>query len=240
MDLHIHSCLSPCGDLSMVPGVVVSRARDRGLDAIGICDHNSAENVRAFQSAGAREGLAVLGGMEICSREEIHLLALFDEWEALAEMQELVYQSLPGRNDPRAFGYQVVVDERDEPVELNERLLIGATALGVGRIAVEVQDRGGLAVASHVDRGSFSLLGQLGFVPEGLALDALEVSPQAGPGAAGERHRPSGLPLVSFSDAHYPAEIGRACTCLPASLPTVAAVKEALRAGEGLRREVVP
>jgi len=224
MDLHIHSCLSPCGDYGMSPGNVVQRALEAGLDAIGICDHNSAENVAAFAVAGSQRGLAVLGGMEVCSREEAHVLVFFDDTGALAEMQDLVYAHLAGSNDARAFGEQIVVDERGEPVGLNDRLLIGATDLAVDRIVAEAISRDGLVIAAHVDRQSFSLLGQLGFVPEALALDALELSVHCRDGTPYERW---GRPLVRFSDAHYLHEVGRASTDFAVGRPAVAEIREA-------------
>ncbi len=226
MDLHIHSCLSPCGDYAMTAANVVSRALDAGLGAIGLCDHNSAENVVAFQRAGERRGLPVLGGMEICSREEAHVLVFFDGAEALGRMQDLVYAHLAGVHDPRAFGEQVVVDERDEPLSLCERLLIGATDLAVEEIVGEARVLGGLAIAAHVDRDAFSLIGQLGFVPDDLPLDALELSPHC---REESRYRACGLPLVRFSDAHHLHEVGRASTDLPIDRPAVDLIRAALR-----------
>ena len=230
VDLHVHSCLSPCGDYAMSPGNVVVRALEAGLGAIGLCDHNSAENVAAFQSAGARLGMAVVGGMEICSREEAHLLAFFDEPAALARMQELVYVHLAGDNDSRAFGEQIVVDERDEPLEVNERLLIGATDLSVGEIVCAARRLDGLVIAAHVDRPSYSLIGQLGFVPEGLPLDALEVSTHCGDET---RYRGYGLPVVRFSDAHFLHEVGRAWTDFAIERPAASAIRGALAAQRG-------
>ncbi|MDP2971715.1 MAG: PHP domain-containing protein, partial [Deltaproteobacteria bacterium] len=111
-DLHIHSCLSPCGGEEMRPQAVVDRAMTVGLDMIAICDHNSAENLTAFIEAGKKEGLAVLPGMEVASREEIHLLAFFNRPEDCLTLQSWVYQHLPGKNQEDVFGPQILVNEQ--------------------------------------------------------------------------------------------------------------------------------
>lgn len=212
-DLHIHTCLSPCGSLAMVPGVIVKETLRKGLDVIGICDHNATENVAAVQKAARKERIRVLGGMEIASREEVHILALFDNDVSLSKMQKIVYDHLSGTNDEGAFGEQVIVTEEDRVVGLNDRLLIGATTLTLEAIVEAVHSFGGLAIASHFDRESFSIIGQLGFVPEGLALDALEVSPRSSVAQARAAFpEVSGFPLVTFSDAHYPDDIGKRWT----------------------------
>ena len=221
-DLHIHTCLSPCGDLSMVPSRIVLEAKVRQLDIIGICDHNSSDNIKAVQKAGEKEGLMVLGGMEITSREEAHVLALFDDQAETAEMQEIVSNSLEGENDEKAFGEQVIVDDRDRVVGINPKLLIGATSLSIGEIVRCIHSLGGLAIASHVDREMFSVTSQLGFIPDGIGFDALELSPNyfrrtpATDRPVRERVYKdfgySGYPIVSFSDAHYPEDIGLSST----------------------------
>jgi len=237
-DLHIHTCLSPCGDLSMVPGVIVDAACKKGLDAIGICDHNAAENVPAVRKAATKKSIAVLGGIEITSEEEVHILALFDDDEKLFELQKEVYDNLPGLNDEQAFGEQVVIDENDEVVDVNERLLIGATGLSLERIVEIVRSLSGLAIASHVDRESFGIIGHLGFIPEGLRLDALELSGRVSADEArailaprGQRSRD--LPLVTFSDAHYPEDVGKRWTTFLLDDVRVEEIRSALVGGEG-------
>ena len=130
-DLHIHSCLSPCSDWAMSPKKIIQKSLEVGLDVIAICDHNSAENAGATLREGNRRGLQVLPGLEICSREEVHILALFDELDPVLEMQAYVYANLPGENNSKVFGCQVVANENDEVIAENPRLLIGATRLGL-------------------------------------------------------------------------------------------------------------
>ncbi len=233
-DLHIHTCLSPCGDASMTPTAIIEKARSKGLDVIGICDHNSSENVAAVMKAGEKNNLKVLGGMEVTSKEEVHVLALFDEDKKLSELQQIVYENLKGKNDEELFGYQLIVDEQDEIIDLNKKLLIGATDLTVDRIVELIHSLNGLAIASHVDRERFSLIGQLGFVPEGLELDGLELSPRY----MSEKKKlefpmSSGFPLVTFSDAHYIDDIGKTSTVFLLDDITVIELKKALKNKDG-------
>jgi PHP family Zn ribbon phosphoesterase len=229
VDLHIHTCLSPCADNAMVPTLIVRRALEAGLQAIGICDHNSAGNVAAVREAAGGGPLQVLGGMEITTAEEAHILALFDELDSLRLLESRVQSGLEGANDPEVWGDQILVDARDEPVGLEDRLLAGATQLSVGETVRAIRALGGLAIAAHVDRPAFSLLEQLGFIPPGLRLDALELSFHHRGDRA--RFQTLGLPLVSFSDAHFPEEIGRSRTCFRVSQPSVGELRQALEVG---------
>lgn len=235
-DLHIHTCLSPCADLDMSPRAIVEKSLERGIDLIAVCDHNSAENVGAALRAGAQRGLPVFAGMEINSKEEVHILAIFENEEQALLMQEIVYRHLNGTNRPDLFGDQVVANEFDEVEGFNDRMLIGATQLELREIVREVHKLGGLTIASHVDRPSFSILSQLGFIPHGLELDALEISrnlkgkciqsviPDAGK-----------FPIVTFSDAHFLDDIGRTHTSFFVESPGLNEVRLAL-AGQSGRR----
>lgn len=207
-DLHIHTCLSPCAELDMSPRNIVREAIKRGLDIIGICDHNSAENVPYVKKSAENKGLTIIGGMEVTSREEVHILGLFDNEEALFAMQQIIYDNLPGSNDEKRYGDQVVVNENDEVMDFNRRLLIGATELSIESIINRIHELHGLAIAAHVDRESFSLISQLGFIPEGLAVNALEVSRKEKTGD----FKNSGFPIVAFSDAHFLNDIGKRFT----------------------------
>jgi PHP family Zn ribbon phosphoesterase len=211
VDLHIHTCLSPCGDFTMLPTAIVKQAQKQKLNVIGICDHNSSENVGGVKRAGQREGLQVIGGMEITSREEVHILVFFEDDNALHEMQRIVYDNLSGQNDGAYFGEQFIADEDDHITHANDKLLIGATELGVNEIVGMTHGRGGMAIASHVNRESYSLIGQLGFIPEKLPLAALELSLDHKSGKTAE-YKNYGYPLVAFSDAHYLEDIGKSYT----------------------------
>lgn len=237
-DLHLHTCLSPCADDEMRPTAIVKKAKKKGLDVIGICDHNSIGNVAAVRRAGKREGMAVIGGLEICSREEVHMLGLFDEEESLRNMQQVINENLQGKNEPDYFGQQHLCNEQDVIVGEEDKMLIGATELSVEEIVDSIHRFGGLAIGSHVDRECFSLLSQLGVVPEGLQVDALEISSNLSvPQARDCLPQISNYPLVSFSDSHQLEWIGGVFTAFKGSSASVAELRKAL-IGEG-GREVI-
>jgi PHP family Zn ribbon phosphoesterase len=238
-DLHIHSCLSPCGDLDMSPKGIVEKSLERGMDIIAVCDHNSAENAAAVMRAGAQRGLHVFPGMEINSVEEVHTLAIFQREDQALAMQDLVYKHLMGTNRPELFGDQVVANEFDEVEGFNDKLLIGATRLGVQDVVNEVHRLGGLSIASHVDRPSFSILSQLGFVPLELRFDALEISPHLDRYAI-ESTIPAakGFAIVSFSDAHFIEDIGRHYTTFAMELPHLDEMRMALARKGGREVEI--
>ncbi|HLB72595.1 MAG TPA: PHP domain-containing protein [Sedimentisphaerales bacterium] len=228
-DLHLHTCLSPCADSRMQATAIVERAKKVGLDMIAICDHNSAENAAAVVKAGQRAGLAVIGGMEVTSSEEVHILGLFDTAADLMYMQDMVYENLPGENSEEAFGSQIVIDEWDNVVGKNPRLLIGATTLTVEQIVDSIHRWAGVAIASHVDRERFSLIGQLGFIPQGLDLDALEVSRSCSTVLEYD------YPVVTSSDAHFLDDIGRRSTCFMIESASLGEIRKALRREMGRR-----
>jgi len=226
MDLHIHTCLSPCAQDEMLPSDIIEAAKNRGLDAVGICDHNSAENVFAVRKAGARQGVQVLGGMEICSSEEVHILTFFGDDDALLEMQNIVYENLPSKNDEKYFGPQLLFDEAGTITGSIDKLLIGSTTLTIDQIVQQARRLGGRTIAAHIDRDSFSIIAQLGFIPEQLPLDALELSWRCGRDEA-DKYKDYGLPLVRSSDAHFLSDIGKAAATFKISEPSFSEVEMA-------------
>lgn len=235
-DLHIHSCLSPCSDWDMSPKKIIAKSLERQLDLIAICDHNTAENAAAALREGTRQGIAVLPGMEICSREEVHLVTLFKKIEDALKMQEFIYAHLPGKNQPEVFGHQVVADEHDQVLGENPRLLIGATQLSLLEIVEKAHHLGGICISSHVDRPSYSLIGQLGFIPEDLHLDAVEVSYRVPlDKALTEVPGIKNYPCVTSSDAHFLSDIGQTWTEFILAAPTLQEIRMALAGTEGRR-----
>lgn len=176
-DLHIHTVLSPCGDLEMSPTNIVDRALARGLDMIAISDHNTTRQVKVTQKVGRDHGLFVLGGVEVTSQEEAHCLAFFANDEQLDEFQRFLDQHLPPiPNDEDRFGYQLIVDENEEIVGEEEYHLLNAIDVDVDGIYEVVHRIGGLFIPAHVNKGSTSLTSQLGFVPPDLRADGLEIN----------------------------------------------------------------
>ncbi len=227
-DFHLHSCLSPCASLDMSPTAIARAAKAAGLDAIALTDHNSALNLPAFAAACRSEGLHALYGIEICTVEEIHALALFEHPGTALDFGRMLFDHLPDfRNIPERLGDQAVVDENEQVLELVERYLGNATDIPFSRLPQLVGESGGLFIPAHIDRPAFGVLGRLGRLPpeSGPVLEASRLrfdEMQAAHGAA--------RTLVAFSDAHEPGDIGSAATRIDADEFTLPALCEALLA----------
>lgn len=220
VDLHVHSALSPCASDDMRPPAVLLSAEERGIALLGVVDHSAAGNARAFHEAAEAFDVEVLVGLEIESAEGVHVVTLFDSPDEAAAMeQRLLPHLLPLPNRPDIFGSQVLVDAMGDPAGEEPRLLAGAADLSIEEILTLGQSLHGLCYPAHVDRMANGLLHLLGFVPPGLPSELLEVSPNVT--RAGARERWPELthwPLVTGSDAHCLADIGRAVTLVPAAL----------------------
>ena len=234
-DLHIHTCLSPCADSSMLPLTIVKEAKRNNLQIIGICDHNSIENVEAVRKAGKREGLAVMGGVEMASQEEVHILGFFDEETSLSDIQDVLYENLSGENDEDVFGEQLLADEYDKVTGSNQKFLIGATRLSVEGIVHLIHRLGGLAIASHIDRESFSIISQLGYIPSELWLDALEISSLASREKRYAFSQGYDFPVLTSSDAHCLEDIGRSFSSFLIEEACFEEIKKALMGDKGRR-----
>ena len=187
----------------MSPGRIAAAARGRGVDVLALTDHNASLNCPAFAAACAREGIVPLFGMELCSMEEVHLLAIFATPREALEFGAAMYALLPDLPwDPAAFGDQVVVDEGENVLAMPGRWLGAALEASFDDLAARARGAGALVIPAHVDRGMFSVYSQLGFLPPG-PYDAVESMWKPAPSLTG------GLAAVSGSDAHYPEHVGR-------------------------------
>jgi PHP family Zn ribbon phosphoesterase len=216
----------------MSPRNIAKEAKKKGLHFIGICDHNSAENVCAVKKVGKREKIGVIGGMEVTTREEVHILALFDEESNLQSLQKAVYKNLQGTNDARLYGDQVVANEKDEVIRFNKKLLIGATEIPIHEIVDLIHRLDGLAIASHIDREGFGIIGQLGFIPEDLPLDAVEITD---PSQKENISLAKNFPRVTSSDAHYLEDIGKTYTRFLLKEITVEELRKSFKKEAGRR-----
>jgi PHP family Zn ribbon phosphoesterase len=223
----------------MSPLRVVQRSRELNLDIIGICDHNSAENVGAAMRAAAHSSVTVLPGIEIASAEEVHVLALFENQDDVLAMQDIVYQHLPHtNNDPEVFGEQVIANEFDDVEGFQEKMLMTATDIPLHTLVNTVHDHNGIAIASHVDRPSFGLYGQLGFIPPDLKLDAVELSSHISYEQAIVQFPDiTRFSVVTSSDAHYLTDIGKNAMQLWLTAPTFAEIKKAVKKEDGRKIE---
>ncbi len=231
-DLHIHSTLSPCASLEMSPAAIVRRARELALDVIAVTDHNSVENGFTAARLGERIGLKVVFGMEAQTREDVHVLCLFEDRRQAERFNERVYALLPDvDNNPELFGDQVVVDEQDNIVRQEGKLLLNALDITVAGLLELVKSHDGIAIPAHVEAPPYGLLVNLGMVPAELDGSPLEIACESSrqdvlrafPGLG--RH-----PLLRNSDAHYLKDIGRARTVFTASSSTLPALLAAARA----------
>lgn len=213
-DLHIHTCLSPCADLLMTPLRIVEKAASSGLNIIAVCDHNSVENANVTRKLAMEKGITAVPGIEITSLEEVHLIGLFKDTDNALKMQEVVYEHLQqGENDEDAFGMQVVVNEDEEVLGFNKRLLIGSTSLSVNQVVNIIHSFEGIAIAPHIDREGFGIIGHLGFIPPDLELDALEISSSTSAVEAKKKFKDySRIPWIRSSDSHELDDIGSVST----------------------------
>lgn len=210
-DLHIHTVLSPCGSLEMSPGNIVREAIRRKLDIIGITDHNSTRQCRIVKEMAEAAGIQCICGAEVTTKEEVHCLAFFEDFDKLETFQQFLDQYLPDiRNNQELFGYQVVVNEKEEILYEENRLLISAINRNLNQVEAEVHLLGGLFIPAHVDKPKFSLISQLGFIPPDLNFDAIELS-----GRTEQQAFLSKVPylknatVLKNSDAHQPDDIGK-------------------------------
>lgn len=211
-DLHVHTVLSPCAEVEMIPPLIVQQALALGLGLIAVTDHNAAANCAAVVAAAAGTGLVVLSGMEVQTAEEVHVLCLFDAVEQALTWQGIVFDHLPDLpNVEDVLGAQFVVDAAGEYIRTEDRLLLTSTDLTLDDVVRRVKSLGGQAIPAHVNRPSFSLLANLGFVPPGLAVPALEIFRFTQPADLVAVHPELiAWPLIRGGDAHRLSEISRA------------------------------
>jgi 3',5'-nucleoside bisphosphate phosphatase len=228
-DLHIHTVLSPCGDLDMSPRNIVAIAKERGLDIIAITDHNSTLHGPIVRKLAEPHGITVLYGAEVTTREETHCLCIFEDDDQREAFQNFININLPKiANNPNNFGYQVVVNEVDEIIEEIEPLLISALNASIDEVENVVHSLNGLFIPAHVDRPIYSLISQLGFIPHDLNFDALEIFRTTNPNDfLLENKHLNNPPLIKNSDSHYTNEIGSVFTQYLIEEPTIAELKKA-------------
>ncbi|MDD4603890.1 MAG: PHP-associated domain-containing protein [Bacteroidales bacterium] len=213
-DLHIHTVLSPCGDLEMSPDVIINKAKEMHLEIIGITDHNSTRECSVIKQLGVLNGIMVLAGAEVTTKEEAHCLTFFETDEQLNDFQEFLDNNLPDiKNDVNRFGYQVAVDIDNNIIFTEERLLISALNKSIDEIEMKVHSLNGLFIPAHIDKKRFSVIEQLGFLPPDLRVDALEISPFVRKNEFLNLHKELfNYEFISGSDAHYPDQIGKRVT----------------------------
>jgi 3',5'-nucleoside bisphosphate phosphatase len=239
-DLHIHSVLSPCGDLDMSPVRIIQEAKRKKLDIIAITDHNATHHAPLMVELGKKEGILVLPGVEINTREEVHCLVFFEDLKNVGKFQKFIDEKLPKiRNNADKFGLQLIVNEKEEIVKEIEYLLVLAIDASIEEVEQRVHSLGGVFIPAHIDRQANGIYSQIGFIPDSLKIDALEVSnfnflkPSVMEQIRGK------FPLISNSDAHIPENIGTKYTEYYLEEPTFSEWLKALKRTSGRKIKTV-
>ena len=234
-DLHIHTALSPCADLSMSPAAIVHMAKARGLHLIGIADHNSTLNALVVKRLAEKEGIAVLTGVEVTTVEEVHCLAFFEYESQLLDFQQYLEEKILRIANPDGqLGDQPVVDTEENIVAMIPYWLTAALQSGISAIQQKVFALNGMFIPAHINRPANGLFAQLGFIPPDLQFDALEFTGQTTAQAVrAAYHLGPELTLISNSDAHFPEQIGASHSVFYMKDCSFAEIHKALRQQEG-------
>ena len=225
-DLHIHSCLSPCGDDEMTPWNLVGMAKVKGLDVIALTDHNTARNLPQAIEAGREYGVGVISGLEVTAREEVHILCYFAKLEDALSFGEIVYQHLPDvANNEKLFGNQILIGADDAPIGRLEKLLINATDLSIDEVCALAAEHHGVTVPAHINRTANSMIGSLGLMPLLPQFPVVEVYRALDCPA----YATKGRRVLHSSDAHRLQDIAERDFFVEANEATAAEVLKLLR-----------
>ncbi|TCT13806.1 hypothetical protein EDC18_10841 [Natranaerovirga pectinivora] len=206
-DLHIHTALSPCCHNDMTPNNIIRMAFLNNLKIIGITDHNSCENVKAVMDLGKEYSILTVPGMEIETKEEIHVLCFFSNLHNVYNMQKYIQDHMTvNQNNPKLLGEQLIFDKYDNIIKTEKRLLLTATGLSINKIYLKTTELGGVMVPAHIDRPSYSIISNLGLIPEDLNIKNLEISRHVTREAYIEKYK--NYNILQSSDAHELGYIG--------------------------------
>lgn len=204
-DLHLHSCLSPCGDNEMTPYNLVNMAKIFGYDIIALTDHNSCLNCKSAIEVGKKAGITVVPGMELCTSEEIHCVCLFSETEKAEAFSDYVRTTMsPVKNKEHIFGEQLIMDCEDGVLGKEEILLTTAAGISIDELPDIVDSYGGVCYPAHIDRSSFSIISALGDFSRELKVRCFELTPEADEKEFYEKYEGTkNKTVIRSTDAHY-------------------------------------
>ena len=208
-DLHLHSCLSPCGDDASTPAAIAGYAALNGLQVIALTDHNSCKNCGAFLKACDFYGIVGIPGIELTTSEEVHVVCLFSALSDAMRFDGYVYEHLLDiKNDEKIFGKQQIMNEEDEELGRVEKLLISATDIDFDDVFDLVTSFNGIMIPAHLDKKTTSLISQLGFVPPDSRFRTAELKNMANLHNL-RKTNPylEGCRIITSSDAHYLKDI---------------------------------
>lgn len=204
-DFHTHSCLSPCGDNDMTPYNLVNMSKLLGLDIVALTDHNTCQNCRSAVIAGEAIGLTVIPGMELCTSEEVHIVCLFPDVGSAERFSDYVLSTMPDiKNRPDIFGEQLIMDDKDNVIGQQEKLLTLASSISISEVQPLVESYNGVCYPAHIDRSSYSVLSNLGMITEDMGFSAVEMTADADRETLVKLHPIlDGVRVFVDSDAHY-------------------------------------
>ena len=233
-ELHLHTVLSPCASIEMIPPLIIQEAESKGINLIAISDHNAIENIEAVMQAAQGSSVTVLPGIELQTREEIHSLCLFNDLEQIQAFYKEISPSFPAiKNNIEFFGEQFVVDKTGDFIRRLERLLISSSSLTLKEAWQIVNKNQGLLIPAHVNRSAFGLFPVLGFIPSDIELEILEISRHISPAQAVKEYpQLKNYHLIQSGDAHFLEDI-IAPNQFHMAEPTINEIQMALRGKNG-------
>ena len=204
-DLHMHSCLSPCGDEDMTPNNIAAMASLAGLQIVALTDHNTCKNCPAFFDAAKKNGIIPVAGMELTTAEDVHLLCLFEQLDDAMAFDEAVdAYRVRIRNRVDIFGEQLILDKNDEVIGSEEYLLSNATTLTIERATALCREMGGVCWPAHIDREANGVIAVLGVFPDEPVYDCAEFQDSANIEFYLEKYpNLRDKQIICSSDAHY-------------------------------------
>lgn len=210
-DLHMHSCLSPCGDRDMTPNNIVNMALIKGLNVIAVTDHNACDNVEAVMKVAQTTPLKVIPGVELATSEEVHIVCLFKDLLNCKAFCALIKKGLTVQNNPEIFGEQLILNSKDQVVGKREELLINASQISIDEMENLMEEYKGIAIAAHIEKPSTSVLSNLGFFPKEVHFDGKELYREKNLESLKEQGHIQDSDIVFVnSDAHYLWDISEA------------------------------
>lgn len=214
-DLHIHSCLSPCGDNDNTPNNIVGMGVLNGLQIMALTDHNTCRNCPAFFEAAKKQGIIPIPGMELTTAEDIHMVCLFPTLESAMDFDREIQTRrihIPNRTD--IFGDQWVMDGNDEVIDVEPDLLSNATTVSVEEAPRLAEAYGGVCYPAHIDRQANGIIATLGFLPPDMTFPTLELHDGENESEYRQQHIPEQSRVVIGSDAHVLWDIQEAVNWL--------------------------
>lgn len=202
-DLHVHSCLSPCGDDDNTPNNIAGMASLCGLNIVALTDHNSTENCPAFFEAAKRYGIVPIAGMELTTSEDIHVICLFETLDGAMKFSKKVSDlRIQIKNRPDIFGNQLILDGQDNVIGEEENLLINATLISINEVPMLVREFGGICYPAHIDRQSNGIISVLGTFPDSPHFNCVELHDGKNCDEYIKKYNLQNKKIIVSSDAH--------------------------------------